>query len=48
VPNILLQQNNIESIIGNDLRLTYADGLDWIVTQDSRPPERKRWRATRC
>jgi hypothetical protein len=33
VPNIMLQQNNIESIIGNDLRLTYSEGLDWIVKQ---------------
>ena len=31
VPNIVLQQNGIESIIANDLRLTYADGLDFIV-----------------
>lgn len=28
----MLQQNNIESVIGQDLRLAYSDGLDYIVT----------------
>ena len=36
VPNIMLAQNNIESILANDLRLTYSDGLDFIVTQRTR------------
>jgi HK97 family phage prohead protease len=33
IPNIVLKQNGIESIIANDLRLSYADGLDFHVCQ---------------
>jgi hypothetical protein len=33
VPNVMLQQSNIESIIGTDLWLAYADGLDFNVSR---------------
>jgi hypothetical protein len=31
VPNIMLEQDGIESVIGNDLRLSYNEGLDKLV-----------------
>ncbi len=31
VPNIMLEQSGIESVIGNDLRLAYSDGLDKLI-----------------
>jgi HK97 family phage prohead protease len=31
VPNVMLEQSGIESVIGNDLRLAYNDGLDKLV-----------------
>ncbi len=33
IPNIVLAQNGIDSIIANDLRLSYGDALDWHVCQ---------------
>lgn len=33
IPNIVLQQAGIESLIANDLRLSYGDGLDFHVCQ---------------
>jgi HK97 family phage prohead protease len=31
VPNIMLEQSGIESVIGNDLRLSYNEGLDKLI-----------------
>jgi hypothetical protein len=31
VPNIMLEQSGIERVIGNDLRLSYNDGLDKLI-----------------
>lgn len=31
VPNVMLAQRGIESVIGNDLRLAYSDGLDKLI-----------------
>jgi HK97 family phage prohead protease len=31
VPNVMLAQSGIESVLGNDLRLSYNDGLDKLI-----------------
>jgi uncharacterized protein len=31
VPNVMLEQGDIESVIGNDLRLSYNEGLDKLI-----------------
>ena len=48
IPNVYLENQGIESIVSNDLRLAYADGLDFNTCAAINTAGLRRSRPTRC